>query len=233
MEAGWHVYSHDNDPLDGPIPTSFTLSTEGVEADVARECTPEVHYDPNFDKDVKSFEGTVRWALDVTVGTGDRPERIDGLLTYMACDDSKCIFPPDVEFQLGTSRCLTAPLPALCPERKRGRHDTSRRKGDDGLLVLFLLGMGLGFAALFTPCVFPLIPMTVSFFHQAIQDAGRRHPQRADLRGQHHLHLHRIGPAAHRSIWGRCAQPDLHRPLLQHRFVCAAGGLWRQFSRGF
>ena len=162
VEPEWHVYSNDNDPLDGPIPTSFTLSTEGLNAGALQECTPEVHYDPNFDKDVKSFEGTVSWALEVS-WEGDAPRQVDGMLTYMACDDSKCIFPPDVEFQLTTSDALTAALPALCPDDARGA-DTSDEGSDDGLLVLFLLGMGLGFAALFTPCVFPLIPMTVSFF---------------------------------------------------------------------
>lgn len=162
VEPEWHVYSNDNDPLDGPIPTSFTLSTEGLNTGALQECTPEVHYDPNFDKDVKSFEGTVSWALEVS-WEGDAPRQIDGMLTYMACDDSKCIFPPDVEFQLTTSDALTAALPALCPDEAGGA-DTSDEGSDDGLLVLFLLGMGLGFAALFTPCVFPLIPMTVSFF---------------------------------------------------------------------
>ena len=162
IESGWHVYSNDNDPLDGPIPTSFSIATEGVEAGELRECTPEVHYDPNFDKDVKSFEGTVSWALDVS-WTGDRPEKIDGLLTYMTCDDTKCIFPPDVEFYLALEAAFDTALPALCPEGDEGT-TPSDEAGDDGLLMLFLLGMGLGFAALFTPCVFPLIPMTVSFF---------------------------------------------------------------------
>ena len=123
VEPEWHVYSNDNDPLDGPIPTSFTLSTEGLNAGALQECTPEVHYDPNFDKDVKSFEGTVSWALEVS-WEGDAPRQIDGMLTYMACDDSKCIFPPDVEFQLTTSDALTAALPALCPDEARGA-DTS------------------------------------------------------------------------------------------------------------
>ena len=162
VEPGWHVYSNDNNPLDGPIPTSFVLSTAGVEAGALQECTPEVLYDPNFDMEVKSFEGTVSWALEVR-WQGEAPDQIEGLLTYMACDDSKCIFPPDVEFQLSTSQAQQGPLPELCPEgaaADAGGEEAS----DDGLLVLFLLGMGLGFAALFTPCVFPLIPMTVSFF---------------------------------------------------------------------
>lgn len=162
IEAGWHVYSNDNDPLDGPIPTAITVATEGIQVGDLRECTPEVHFDPNFDKDVKSFEGTVRWALDMT-WSGDRPEKVDGLLTYMTCDDTKCIFPPDVEFYLPLDEALNEAVPELCPGQ--GEPGTSEDEaGDDGLLVLFLLGMGLGFAALFTPCVFPLIPMTVSFF---------------------------------------------------------------------
>ncbi len=164
IEEGWHVYSHDNDPLDGPIPTSFMLSTEGVEAGELKECTPEVHYDPNFDKDVKSFEGTVRWALDVS-WSGDAPDNIEGVLTYMTCDDTKCIFPPDVEFNMALSEALSSAVPALCPEGEVAAGDAGDEEaGGEGLLVLFLLGMGLGFAALFTPCVFPLIPMTVSFF---------------------------------------------------------------------
>ena len=163
IEEGWHVYSHDNDPLDGPIPTAFTIATEGVEAGDLRECTPEVHYDPNFDKDVKSFEGTVRWALEVS-WTGDRPEKIDGLLTYMTCDDTKCIFPPDVEFYLALDDARTEAVPELCPGDAGTVAESEEEEMGDGLWVLFLLGMGLGFAALFTPCVFPLIPMTVSFF---------------------------------------------------------------------
>ena len=127
-----------------------------------QECTPEVHYDPNFDMEVKSFEGTVSWALEVR-WQGEAPDQIEGLLTYMACDDSKCIFPPDVEFQLSPSEVQQGPLPELCPDGEEGGAGEEEAT-DDGLLVLFLLGMGLGFAALFTPCVFPLIPMTVSFF---------------------------------------------------------------------
>ena len=164
IEEGWHVYSNDNDPLDGPIPTSFTLSTEGVEAGNLQECTPEVHYDPNFDKDVKSFEGTVRWALDVS-WSGDAPESIAGLLTYMTCDDTKCIFPPDVEFNIVRGDARTDAVPDLCAD---GADTVTEAEDDmelgDGLWALFVLGLGAGLLAIVTPCVFPLLPMTVSYF---------------------------------------------------------------------
>ena len=165
IEEGWHVYSQDNDPLDGPSPTGIVLTSEGIDAAaLASECTPEVHFDPNFDKEVKSFEGQARWALDFS-WVGDNPESVAGILTYMACDDSKCIFPPDVEFEVNlTDASPTSSQPELCADGDEGSTPESDKSGDDGLLVLFLLGMGLGFAALFTPCVFPLIPMTVSFF---------------------------------------------------------------------
>ena len=165
IEEGWHVYSQDNDPLDGPIPTGIVLTSEGIDAPaLASECTPEVHFDPNFDKEVKSFAGQARWALDFS-WAGDKPESVAGILTYMACDDSKCIFPPDVEFEVSLiDASTTASQPELCADGDEASTPEGDESGDDGLLVLFLLGMGLGFAALFTPCVFPLIPMTVSFF---------------------------------------------------------------------
>ena len=162
IATGWHVYSQDNDPLDGPIPTSIVLYTEGIESpEKAKECTPEVHFDPNFDKEVKSFDGQSRWALDFT-WEGEPPASVSGLLTYMTCDDGKCIFPPDVEFEVNLSEASpSSEQPDLCPE---GDAAQTPQEDEGGLFVLFLLGMGLGFAALFTPCVFPLIPMTVSFF---------------------------------------------------------------------
>ncbi len=165
IEEGWHVYSQDNDPLDGPIPTGIVLTSEGIDAPaLASECTPEVHFDPNFDKEVKSFAGQARWALDFS-WAGDKPESVAGILTYMACDDSKCIFPPDVEFEVNlTDASPNSSQPELCADGDEASTPEGDESGDDGLLVLFLLGMGLGFAALFTPCVFPLIPMTVSFF---------------------------------------------------------------------
>ncbi len=165
IEEGWHVYSQDNDPLDGPIPTAIVLTTDGIEfPEKAEECTPEVHFDSNFNKEVKSFEGQPRWSLDFS-WTGEAPTSVAGLLTYMTCDDGKCIFPPDVEFDVDLSVAApAAQQPELCPDGESPETPTDSSEEEGGLLVLFLLGMGLGFAALFTPCVFPLIPMTVSFF---------------------------------------------------------------------
>ena len=80
---------------------------------------------PNFDQDVKSFEGKVSWALDIR-WEGDAPDQIGGMLTYMACDDSKCIFPPDVEFQLVSSEALTPPTSDPLSRWRFGRGERRR-----------------------------------------------------------------------------------------------------------
>ncbi|MDG2425636.1 MAG: cytochrome c biogenesis protein CcdA [Flavobacteriales bacterium] len=162
LEEHWHIYSQLVDPMYGPIPTSFYFETEGVETDtIAAECTPLEAYDPNFMLDLKFFAGDVRWVQTVRF-EGTAPDSIKGSAYFMVCDDSKCLPPDDAFYAVALSDALPASeKPEYCPETTGG-HGSSDK--DSGILMLFFLGMGLGFAALLTPCVFPLIPMTVSFF---------------------------------------------------------------------
>ena len=68
IEEGWHVYSQFLNPFDGPIPTSFTIETEGVStADTAAaECEPHLEYDPNFMMDLLFFEQETHWVHTVS-----------------------------------------------------------------------------------------------------------------------------------------------------------------------
>ena len=78
VEPGWHVYSQFLNPFDGPIPTSFTIETEGVQtADTAAaECEPILEYDPNFMLDLLFFEEDVHWVH--TVSFRERSPSIKG-----------------------------------------------------------------------------------------------------------------------------------------------------------
>jgi thiol:disulfide interchange protein len=187
LEDKWHIYSQDLDPNDGPIPTSFYFETEGVESDsVAHECTPIFEYDPNFMMDLKFFGGTVNWWQTVAF-TDAAPDTLKGFKYFMVCDDSMCLPPDEVPFSVAISDANPASdLPDFCSED--AAHGTELSAGapadqndtkSNGILMLFFLGMGLGFVALLTPCVFPMIPMTVSFFTkqsktkaQGIRNAG-------------------------------------------------------------
>ena len=101
VEEGWHVYSQLLDPFDGPIPTSFTIETEGVTTadSVAAECEPHLEYDPNFMMDLLYFEKDVHWVHTLSF-PGAIPSTVKGYVTFMVCDESKCLPPEDVDFEL-------------------------------------------------------------------------------------------------------------------------------------
>jgi len=110
------------------------------------------------------------------------------------CDASMCLPPEEVLISVNVKDVLEAgDRPSYCPpsqhwcdhttlEHSQGHdaegglfsegsslgdnasNEVESEGEEDGLLWTFLLGFGLGLAALLTPCVFPMIPMTVSFF---------------------------------------------------------------------
>jgi thiol:disulfide interchange protein len=167
LDPCWHVYSQFMERLDGPIPTSFTfeLPPSMERVGEATECDPIVDFDPNFDMDVPYFEEEVFWVQKLK-GSAEKEESISGLITFMVCDSAKCIFPPDATFSLDIGQKLkSSEAPNFCPPLEYWCGDAPvEDKKSENLWGVFLLGMLLGFAALLTPCVFPMIPMTVSFF---------------------------------------------------------------------
>lgn len=175
VEPCWHTYSQHLERYDGPMPTAFTIDwPAGFEAQGAiEECAPLVQFDPSFEMDVNMFEEEVYFVQSFTAPNTPL-DAITGLITYMACDDEKCVFPPDLEFTASLADLKQATeRPEYCPQLQH-LCDTGSGHGEvvedaeegeeEGLAGVFFLGMLLGFAALLTPCVFPMIPMTVSFF---------------------------------------------------------------------
>ncbi|UGU15476.1 thioredoxin family protein [Sinomicrobium kalidii] len=175
IDSGWHLYSQ-NVPADGPVPTTFTyddangafrfvgntVEGEGITVD-----------DPVFQMKIKYFEAKAVFTQRVEVsGTGTT---VHAFVEYMVCDDSKCLPPVEEElvFDLsgagetvaGTEKKATTtdvqPLPS-------DKEDSNR-----GLGTIFFIAFLSGFAALLTPCVFPMIPMTVSFFTKQSKTRAR------------------------------------------------------------
>lgn len=154
VDKGWHIYSQHLDGQDGPLPTEFVFADSTVTSSAIEECEPHVEYDPNFMMDLKFFEGTANWWTKVPA---NETRDLSGYLTYMVCDSTKCLPPEDVDFSFDLSE--SKPLPKdmqLCTD--------GEKEEAQSLWYMFFFGIGIGFAALFTPCVFPMIPMTVSFF---------------------------------------------------------------------
>lgn len=176
VDPCWHLYSQFLERLDGPIPTEFHIDWPAGFEPIGQveECEPILQFDPNFNMDIQMFEEEVYFVQSFIAATSPGTETVSGTITYMTCDDAKCTFPPDLEFAvaMGDKKPASA-QPDLCPasqhlcdQGKEGTIEGSEGDGDkeEGLAGVFFLGMLLGFAALLTPCVFPMIPMTVSFF---------------------------------------------------------------------
>jgi cytochrome c biogenesis protein CcdA/thioredoxin-related protein len=168
LDPCWHIYSQFLDSDDGPIATAF-YNEENETIEGVTECEPNVSYDPNFMMDLKYFKEEVYWSALINLADLESTDTLKGSLLYMVCDAVQCLPPTDVYYALPLSELNpAASRPDLCPPSKHlckeDNHGEGDGQGDGGLIWIFLMGFGLGFAALLTPCVFPMIPMTVSFF---------------------------------------------------------------------
>lgn len=170
IEDEWHVYSKDLPNEDGPLPTEFNMLSGSYEAIGELREIGDLHteYDPNFMMDLNYYEGTMSYEQDIKV-TGS--ELIKGEIYYMCCDAERCIPPEAAEFTFDPS---TGQMVSDSETQETGKtegpksattEETEDEEGStDSLLTIFFLSFIGGFAALLTPCVFPMIPMTVSFF---------------------------------------------------------------------
>ena len=156
IDNGWHLYGIDV-PDEGPLATSFMLDGKPIEV---TELTPALReFDPMFEVELSFFEKEARFSVSASaVAAGSELS-----VTYMACNDESCLAPTTFVFSLPQPSAAAA-----VPTNDSSSH---------GLLWIFLMGLLGGLLAIFTPCVWPIIPMTVSFFMKrgdrsgAIRDA--------------------------------------------------------------
>ena len=155
MEEGWHLYSQKLPEGDGPIPTSFRFNEqEGMElqGEIVAEGELISEYDPNFMMDLDYYKDKVVFKQKIKVDPNVAVIRGD--LEYMTCNDKMCLPPELVEFSIDL-------LPVNGSEKLKEEDNDETGLSFWGT---FLKGFAGGLLALLTPCVFPMIPLTVSFF---------------------------------------------------------------------
>lgn len=170
IEAGWHLYSQSV-PDDGPIPTSFTYDdANGAFKIIGNTSEEEGHTvdDPVFEMKIKFFEDSAVFEQKIEV-LGDKTT-LEGFVEFMVCNDEKCLPPTEIDlvFKLsadGATGTTTISENESSVSPSEHEADTPK-KGESkrSLWGTFILAFLFGFTALLTPCVFPMIPMTVSFF---------------------------------------------------------------------
>lgn len=169
IEKGWHLYSQAV-PEDGPIPTAFTYDDgDGAFKVVGNTAEGEGHTidDPIFQMEIKYFETSAEFRQRVEL-TKD-VATVNGTVEFMVCDDSRCLPPTEVElkFDLAGAGAVVSQAASSNEAVKESSSDMAKTKEpshNKGLWSIFFIAFLPGFAALLTPCVFPMIPMTVSFF---------------------------------------------------------------------
>ena len=161
LEPEWHIYSMYLESDMGPVPTSLTFEeSNGFElAGKAMEGEPVIMYDPNFDMDLGFFSDKAQFKQKIRKLT-DEPVKITGYITFMVCDDEKCLPPDDIDF----SFAIEAGAANVEASKADVENTGSEKKSSRSNWGIFIIAFLSGFAALLTPCVFPMIPMTVSFF---------------------------------------------------------------------
>ena len=157
IDDGWYLYSQFIGD-DGPVPTEFTFTTEGGYSLVGnpKEGEPIEEFDPNFDMILKYFKNEAIFTQIVQVSSSE-DFNLDGNVYFMVCDEAQCLPPEEVEFSFEIKGVDGG---VIVEDTK----NTSDEKEGKSMWALFFIAFISGFAALLTPCVFPMIPMTVSFF---------------------------------------------------------------------
>jgi thiol:disulfide interchange protein DsbD len=180
VDPGWHVYSLTTPP--GPIPTSAKiLDNPAVAGFKVYQPKPVRGPDPSFGV-TETFADQVVLLLDVELKKDAPPgdAELAAQVRYQCCNDSKCLPPkrkqaaatihidasaqaaaisipsgytevPLKSAAAGTSAPATSPVAAPAPL-------------PSDFLLFLATAFGAGLAAIFTPCVFPMIPFTVSYF---------------------------------------------------------------------
>ncbi len=212
IDKGWHVYSTD---LGDGGPIEAVLEVEHITgAELDGKLLPQGNeisdYDKLFEMQVRWFENEAQFVQRLKLTGG--PWRVEGYLTYGACNDQNCLPPTDVNFSFsGTAQVPVVAMAATStaeqtPVAVESPVETAPTIAEEDVadlntgiggigsalwapvvnelqamgepmgttnrswLYIFFAGFLGGLLALFTPCVWPIIPMTVSFFLKRSKD---------------------------------------------------------------
>jgi thiol:disulfide interchange protein len=182
---GWHVYSSKLESDEGPIPTSINIEeNDNIKlVGEATESTSEAANrkegkDPLFDN-----INLIKYKHDLTlvqkVSVKDTTKALKGFLTFMTCNNERCLPPTDIDFNFFETATtdkkedgnvntdikrenIISTLEAA--NKGEGSCGNETKSNDLSFLMIFIFGFIGGLFALLTPCVFPMVPLTVSFF---------------------------------------------------------------------
>ena len=180
IKKGYYIYSTNENLSLSPTRIIWPDSTIFSDSSSFFEPEPKVKFDENFDMEVSTHENSVElFQYFLTSKSLDKDlNQLNGKLFYQVCDESVCIrkyddFSIPINLTSGEIREEYKSIP-------KSENSISKSSGvlqeaiDSGILSFIALSFGMGLLALLTPCVFPMIPITVSFFTKQGEQEGNK-----------------------------------------------------------
>ena len=225
IDQGWHIYDF------GPYAEDLYISTTEITIDGAEKVgsitpskAPHRAYDDVYEAEIGTWEGKVVFVQKVKAAT--EPKTLSINVYYGACNDQSCLPPAseDLTVKIGAAKG-TVPAeevaaeevaPAEEPATEAVVAPVEEKKDNSSLWSTLLAAAAWALAALLTPCVFPMIPMTVSFFVKG----GEGGKMRAILYGVFIVALYTLPIAAliliTRLVGGATVTADIFNWLATH-----------------
>jgi thiol:disulfide interchange protein DsbD len=193
IEKGYHIYASHPDLTLSPSYFEWMDTTLFSSVGIMNEPKPKMKFDALFDMDVGKHINHVILTQEIILDKSINPGNytLDGTFIFQVCDVTKCIphwddFSIELNIKDGFSRAqyvnsITTEYPNLNKENNviDVNETFATEETDVTLVAFFFMALFAGLAALLTPCVFPMIPMTVAFFTghekgrtEAIRDAS-------------------------------------------------------------
>lgn len=192
---GWHIYGFSMPTLEPeagvPDPTTLALSLpDGVSADgdMVKTGNEQMHFDEFMNLNLPWLTGKVTFTQRLKIN-GNASGEISGVVRYMACTEESCTPPARYDFNINLGGAV-APAPAENPDQIATTQapaqpdnaqlsqwwepvDVSTNSVQQSYWAILIFGFLGGLVALMTPCVWPMIPMTVSFFLKKSKSRSR------------------------------------------------------------
>ena len=161
LEPGWHIYSMYT-PEGGPMATTVTFEEAGKGIELVGKATenePKKEHDDVFGVDVWSFE--LEYVITQKIKVTDPAiAAVKGEIEFQVCREGQCVrFDESFDIKIGDQPAAKTEVKAAA-----ATDSSSDSTKDESLWIFFWGAFVAGLAAVVMPCVFPMIPMTVSFF---------------------------------------------------------------------
>ena len=177
---GWHIYSQYTKGTELPIVFEFEKSNDYQRIGKVLEPKAIAEYDKYAKDTTKHFGGTVLFRQKIKVRS-EKDFKVKGNVNFQLCEKGSCIPPEDVAFSFDVkgnpkasqmteviseteTQTSTQTQADVQTQTSTTIQAQESKKEDNSMLMVFLISLGAGLLTLVTPCVFPMVPMTISFF---------------------------------------------------------------------